>query len=57
METNRRIFMDREKRSGQAAFSNDEGNAFYQPFVDLAFFIGDDHFDHSIDKKVGERMV
>ena len=47
--------MDRKKRSGQAAFTNDEGNALHQPTFDLTFFIGDDHFDHSIDKEVGDR--
>jgi hypothetical protein len=47
--------MDREKRSGQASFANDTGNALHQSFVDLTFFIGNDHSDHSVDKKIGEK--
>ena len=47
--------MDRKKRSQQAALTNDEGHALHQSFDDLTFFIGHDHFDHPIDKKIGER--
>jgi len=48
--------MDRKKRSRQASFSNDESDAFYQSSFDIAFFIGDDHFDYSVDKKIEKRV-
>jgi hypothetical protein len=41
--------MDREKRSRQAAFANDQGDALHQPAFHFTFHSRDDHPDYPVD--------